>query len=119
MDFFSNFLQQKVPKSGKELPVYYRKALCVSEILLIAYFFVCFFFYPLFLDVWIWFPLGFAAVTGAALWLTKNRGVRENLLIYALLTQQKISWLGYLIDVLMGAATGGLSGMLLGSLRAK
>ena len=36
MDFFSNFLQQKVPKSGKELPVYYRKALCVSEILLIA-----------------------------------------------------------------------------------
>ncbi len=40
-------------------------------------------------------------------------------LIYALLTQQKISWLGYLIDVLMGAATGGLSGMLLGSLRAK
>ena len=67
MDFFSNFLQQKVPKSGKELPVYYRKALCVSEILLIAYFFVCFFFYPLFLDVWIWFPLGFAAVTGAAL----------------------------------------------------
>ena len=68
MDFFSNFLQQKVPKSGKELPVYYRKALCVSEILLIAYFFVCFFFYPLFLDVWIWFPLGFAAVTGAALW---------------------------------------------------
>ena len=67
MDFFSNFLQQKVPKSGKELPVYYRKALCVSEILLIAYFFVCFFFYPLFLDVWIWFPLGFAVVTGAAL----------------------------------------------------
>ena len=86
MDFFSNFLQQKVPKSGKELPVYYRKALCVSEILLIAYFFVCFFFYPLFLDVWIWFPLGFAAVTGAALWMTKNRGVRENLLIYGLLT---------------------------------
>ena len=92
MDFFSNFLQQKVPKSGKELPVYYRKALCVSEILLIAYFFVCFFFYPLFLDVWIWFPLGFAAVTGAALWLTKNRGVRENLLIYALLTGGWVFW---------------------------
>jgi diguanylate cyclase (GGDEF)-like protein len=92
MDFFSNFLQQKVPKSGKELPVYYRKALCVSEILLIAYFFVCFFFYPLFLDVWIWFPLGFAAVTGAALWMTKNRGVRENLLIYALLTGGWVFW---------------------------
>ena len=40
-------------------------------------------------------------------------------LIYALLTQQKISWQGYLIDVLMGVAAGGLSGMLLGSLRGR
>ena len=40
-------------------------------------------------------------------------------LLYALLTQQKISWTGYLIDVFMGVAAGGLSGMLLGSLRAK
>ncbi len=40
-------------------------------------------------------------------------------LLYALLTQQKISWTGYLIDVLMGVAAGGLSGMLLGSLRGK
>ncbi len=40
-------------------------------------------------------------------------------LVYALLTQQKISWQGYLIDVLMGLAAGGLSGMLLGSLRGK
>ena len=40
-------------------------------------------------------------------------------LLYALLTQQKISWMGYLIDVLMGVAAGGLSGMLLGSLHRK
>ena len=40
-------------------------------------------------------------------------------LIYALFTQQKISWQGYLTDVLMGVAAGGLSGMLLGSLRAR
>ncbi len=40
-------------------------------------------------------------------------------LVYALLTQQKISWQGYLIDVLMGVAAGGLSGMLLGSLHRK
>ena len=40
-------------------------------------------------------------------------------LVYALLTQQKISWLGYLIDVLMGVAAGGLSGMLLGSMHAR
>ena len=40
-------------------------------------------------------------------------------LVYALLTRQKISWTGYLIDVLMGVATGGLSGMLLGSMRGR
>ncbi len=40
-------------------------------------------------------------------------------LVYALLTQQKISWTGYLIDVLMGVAAGGLSGMLLGSMKRR
>ena len=40
-------------------------------------------------------------------------------LVYALLSQQKLTWLSYLTDVLMGVAVGGLSGMLLGSLRAR
>ncbi|MBR3109159.1 MAG: TIGR04086 family membrane protein [Clostridia bacterium] len=40
-------------------------------------------------------------------------------LVYALLSQQKLTWLSYLTDVLMGVAAGGLSGMLLGSLRTK
>ncbi len=40
-------------------------------------------------------------------------------LLYALLTRQQFTWLGYLIDVLMGVAAGGLSGMVLGSLPAK
>ena len=40
-------------------------------------------------------------------------------LVYALLSQQKLTWLGYLTDALMGVAAGGLSGMLIGSLRAK
>ena len=92
MDFFSSFLHQKVPRSGKELPVYYRKALTVSEILLIAYLFVCFFFYPLFLEVWIWIPLLFIAVTGFGLWITKNRGMRENLLVYAVLCAGWVFW---------------------------
>ena len=39
-------------------------------------------------------------------------------LLYALLSQQQLTWLGYLTDALMGVAAGGLSGMLLGSLRA-
>ena len=40
-------------------------------------------------------------------------------LCYALLTKQKITLLDYLIDVLMGVSAGGLSGMLLGSLRPR
>ena len=40
-------------------------------------------------------------------------------LVYALLTRQQITVWGYVIDVLMGIAAGGLSGMLLGSLRTK
>lgn len=39
-------------------------------------------------------------------------------LLYALLTGQKFTVLGYVIDLLMGVAAGGLSGMLLGSMRA-
>lgn len=40
-------------------------------------------------------------------------------LLYALLSGQKITLTGYLIDLLMGVAAGGLSGMLLGGLRAR
>ena len=39
--------------------------------------------------------------------------------LYALLTHQRLSWMGYLIDALMGVAAGGLSGMALSSLRGK
>ena len=38
-------------------------------------------------------------------------------LLYAVLSRQQLTWLGSLTDVLMGVAAGGLSGMLLGSLR--
>lgn len=38
-------------------------------------------------------------------------------LVYALLTGQKLTLTGYLTDVLMGLAAGGLSGMILGSAR--
>lgn len=92
MEFFSNFLHQKVPKPGKELPLYYRKALSVSEILLMAYLAVCFFFYPLFLDVWIWIPVLFAAGAGFALWLTTHSGVRQNLLVYGALCLGWVFW---------------------------
>lgn len=39
-------------------------------------------------------------------------------LIYALLSQQKLTVLGYAIDVLMGLAVGGLSGMLFSGMKS-
>ena len=36
-------------------------------------------------------------------------------LLYALLTRQPFTWIGFLIDLMMGIAAGGLSGMVLGS----
>ena len=38
-------------------------------------------------------------------------------LVYAVLSRQQLTWAGYLTDVLMGVAAGGLSGMLMSSLR--
>ena len=40
-------------------------------------------------------------------------------LIYALLSGQKLTLMGYTIDLLMGLAAGGLSGMILGSMSRK
>lgn len=39
--------------------------------------------------------------------------------LYALLTHQNLTALGYAIDLLMGVAAGGLSGMILGGMKAK
>ena len=39
-------------------------------------------------------------------------------LLYALLTRQQVSAWGYLIDALMGVAAGGLSGMVVSSLKS-
>ena len=43
MEFFLNFLHQKVPQAGKDIPAYYRRALTTSEVLLVVYFVICFF----------------------------------------------------------------------------
>ena len=92
MKFFLDFLRQKVPRSGKEIPLYYRRALVSSEILLIAYYVLCFFLYPLFFRRWEWVPLLFLALEGASLWVTKNHGVRPNLILYAIIS---IGWIGW------------------------
>lgn len=90
MKFFLDFLHQKVPKAGKDIPHYYRRALISSEILLAIYFAVCFFLFPLITQRWEWVPLVFLAVEGVSYWMSRKHGVRVNLLLY---TATSIAWI--------------------------
>lgn len=92
MRFFLDFLHQKVPRPGKELPLYYRKALVISEILLITYFAVCFFLYPVINHRWEWVPVLFLAAAAGCLWIACSRGIRANILAFAMLSNCWIFW---------------------------
>ena len=84
MNFFLDFLHQKVPADRGEIPPYYRRALTASEILQAVYFLVCFFLYPLINHRWEWIPLLFIACTGVCLWAVRTQKTRTNLILYAL-----------------------------------
>ena len=92
MKFFLDFLHQKVPRAGKDIPHYYRRALISSEILLAVYFLLCFFLYPLMNHRWEWVPLLFLAVDGLCYWTTRKQGVRANLLLFAATSIGWIWW---------------------------
>ena len=92
MEFLTNFLCQKVPRAGKELPLYYRKALTAVEALQLLYFLCCFFLYRFIIHQWEWFPLLFIAMTAGCLWAVKHHGVQVNLLLYAVTC---IGWIGW------------------------
>ena len=93
MRFFLDFLRQKVPKAGKEIPRYYRRAIMSSEILLVMYFAACFCLYPLINHGrWEWIPMLFAAAAAGGLLAVKKQGMRINLLIYAAICFGWVFW---------------------------
>ena len=93
MEFFLNFLHQKVPKAGKEIPEYYRRALTSSEVLLVIYFVICFFLFPLINSGrWEWSPLLFALLSGCCLWMLKRGGVKINLIKYSVVCIGWVCW---------------------------
>ena len=100
--FFLEFLHQPVPKAGKEMPVYYRRALAASEILLVVYFLVCFFFFPIFTDRWHWVPLAMIGGTALGVYALRKMGPRANLLLFTVLC---VTWVGWNIRTL-GWSTG-------------
>ncbi len=92
MNFLLEFLHQKVPQSGREIPAYYQRALRTSTYIQGVYFLTCFFLYPLIIGHWLWVPLLFLAGAGFAIHAVRRWGTRINLLIYAALC---FSWVGW------------------------
>ncbi len=93
MKFFLDYLHQKVPAPGKEIPLYYRRALVVSESLMAIYFAICCALFPLINGGrFEWVPLLFAACAGAGLYLVQRRGIRLNLTLFSLLCLGWVWW---------------------------
>ena len=93
MEFFLDFLHQKVPKAGREIPAYYQRALMSSEVLLVIYFVICFFLFPLINSgKWEWSPLLFALLSGCCLWMLKRGGVKINQIKYAVVCIGWVCW---------------------------
>ncbi len=93
MSFIHDFFHQEVPKAGKEIPSYYRRALATSEILLVVYFLICFCIYPLINHGrWEWIPLAFMAFSLFSLWMVRHQGVRINLILYGILCIGWVYW---------------------------
>ena len=92
MKYFLEFLRQKAPRQGKDMPLYYRRALISSEVLLEVYYLVCFFLFPLMNHQWEWVPVPFAAATALNIWTAKHHGARLNLILFAGISVGWIAW---------------------------
>ena len=76
MGFLLDFLRQKAPKSGRDMPAYYRKALTVSSVLLVVYFLASFVLSAATLGWWDFVALAAAAVTALVLAYCPRLGPR-------------------------------------------
>ncbi len=92
MKFLLDFLRQKAPKSGKDMPAYYSKALRVSSVLLIVYFLASFVLYGLAGRWWQFAPLAAAAILGVTLANIKRMGPRTAGLTISLVVEAWCLW---------------------------
>lgn len=86
MRYFLDFLHQKAPKSGKDMPAYYRDALFTSALLFVVYYLVC-----LLLLLWAnqrfeLMPLLLCVLTAFSLPYVKRSGPRVNLAVSTVIT---------------------------------
>ena len=94
MKFFLDFLRQKAPVQGAEMPAYYRNALAVCEKLLTVYFPLVFVLFGLLAGIWSWVPAAMLAATVASLLNLKRMSARQGLAAYAGIV---LIWAGWYI----------------------
>ena len=92
MKFFIDFLRQEVPRSGKDMPAYYRKALHISEAILSAYYLAGLILFIVTTGGWSWVPLAvlIGSITGM---LSIDRlSARLNLALVTVLIAVYFAW---------------------------
>ena len=92
MSLLTDFLRMKAPKSGKDMPAYYRKALSITAVLLIVYFLASFLLFGLTGGSWQVMPLALAAAMGVALPNIKRMGPRFAGLVESFAVQGWCLW---------------------------
>ena len=92
MKFLLEFLRQKTPKPGTEMPGYFRRALEINEKLLAVLFLVCFFLVGWSTRSLNWAPVVFAAATVACLLYGRRMVPRLSMGCYAAITLVWCVW---------------------------
>ena len=94
MKYFQEFLHQKVPRSGYDMPEYYRAALASSEKLLAGYFAVSFFLIRWATGEWMLQPVLMLGLVIFALVYGRQLSTRANIAVYAVIT---VLWCGWYV----------------------
>ena len=92
MGFVRDFLKQKAPRSGKETPAYYRKALSISAGLFALYFLLSFVLFGLITGVWRSLPLLALAAALFCMASLDRIGPRINLAVYTVIVVGWCYW---------------------------
>ena len=103
MGFFIDFLKQKTPKPGREMPGYYQRALVVTQAFMIAYFLLCYFLFRWKTGQWIEMPLFMLAAMLVCIASIGKVNVRLSVLGYAAVTLIWVGWFTHYFDWGFGA----------------
>lgn len=92
MNFFAEFLHQEVPKSGKGMPAYYRKALFVSEAILAGFFLAGVLLLAVTAGSIAWAPIVIVAVTLFCMFNIDHMSAKVNLCCFTAIIAAWLIW---------------------------